>query len=204
MAVSMDKSALMRLVPVAIFAALAVAFAIALYSGDPSKLPSALVGKAVPQTTFPPVEGLAASGKPVPGFTTADLARGKPTVVNFWASWCAPCVEEYPLLDEIKSTAGVDIYGVNYKDSAAAARRFVGRFGNPFTAVGTDATGRSAIDWGVYGMPETFVVDGNGVAVFKHVGPITEESLKSKLLPAIEKAKTASASPAPATPATKP
>ncbi len=187
------RSGLLRLLPVLIFAAVAGFFAIALRSGDPSLLPSTLVGKPAPQTVFPPIEGLETNGKPEPGFATSDLAKGKVSVVNYWASWCEPCVEEHPLLEQLKTTANVDIYGVNYKDQTAAARRFIGRFGNPFTAVGTDAQGRAAIDWGVYGTPETFVVNGRGEIVYKHVGPISSESLATKLLPAIEKAR---ASPA--------
>jgi cytochrome c biogenesis protein CcmG/thiol:disulfide interchange protein DsbE len=177
--------------PVMIFAVLAGFFAVALRSGDPSLLPSTLVGKPAPPTVFPPLEGLESGGKPQPGFSSADLAKGKVSVVNYWASWCAPCVEEVPLLEQLKSTAGVDIYGINYKDQNAAARRFIGRFGNPFVAVGTDADGRAAIDWGVYGTPETFIVNGRGEVIYKHVGPITAESLTTKLLPIIEKAKAA-------------
>ena len=107
-----------------------------------------------------------------------------------------PCIEEHPFLVKLKNMADVDIYGINYKDRADAARRFIGRFGNPYTAVGTDAQGRAAIDWGVYGTPETFVVNGKGQIVYKHVGPISEAALTSKLLPAIEKARTAAGSTA--------
>jgi cytochrome c biogenesis protein CcmG, thiol:disulfide interchange protein DsbE len=189
--VAEGKSNLLRLLPVVIFAILAGLFAMALRSGDPSRLPSTLVGKPVPQTVFPPIEGLESNGNPEPGFSSTDLAKGKVSVVNYWASWCEPCVEEHPFLEQLKSAAGVDIYGVNYKDQTAAARRFIGRFGNPFTAVGTDADGRAAIDWGVYGTPETFIVNGKGEVIYKHVGPITAESLQAKLLPIIEKAKAA-------------
>jgi cytochrome c biogenesis protein CcmG/thiol:disulfide interchange protein DsbE len=178
------------LLPVLFFAVVAGFFAMALRSGDPSLLPSTLVGKDVPQGVFPPIEGLeTATGQPEAGFTSADLAKGKVSVVNYWASWCVPCIEEHPFLEKLKSTAGVDIFGINYKDRADAARRFIGRFGNPYTAVGTDAQGRAAIDWGVYGTPETFVVNGKGQIVYKHVGPISEQSLNTKLLPAIEKAR---------------
>jgi cytochrome c biogenesis protein CcmG/thiol:disulfide interchange protein DsbE len=166
-------------------------FAFALTSGDPSKLPSALIGKPVPQTEFPALEGLQNANAPVPGFTSAELGHGKVSVVNFWASWCGPCVEEQPLLIELASRADVDLYGINYKDQTTSARRFLGRYGNPFKAVGTDANGRGAIEWGVYGMPETFVVNGNGTIAYKHVGPISKESLEAKLLPAIEAAKAA-------------
>jgi cytochrome c biogenesis protein CcmG/thiol:disulfide interchange protein DsbE len=172
-------------VPLMIFIAMAGLFAFALTSGDPSKLPSALIGRPVPQTDFPALEELLDNGKPVPGFHAADLAKGKVSVVNFWASWCGPCIEEHPLLIELKDRSGVDIYGVNYKDQPEAGRRFIGRYGNPFTAVGTDRSGRNAIEWGVYGMPETFVIDGEGKIAFKHVGPISKDSLEKKLLPAI-------------------
>lgn len=184
------RSNYLRLLPVVIFVVIAGFFALALRSGDPSLLPSTLVGKPVPKTTFPPIEGLeTAPGKPEAGFTSADLAKGKISVVNYWASWCVPCVDEHPMLEKLKDEAGVDIYGINYKDQASAARRFLGRYGNPFTAVGTDAQGRAAIDWGVYGTPETFVVNGKGDVIYKHVGPITDESLQTKLLPIIAKAK---------------
>lgn len=190
MTVAQGRSNYLRLLPVVVFVVIAGFFAMALRSGDPSLLPSTLVGKPVPQTTFPAVEGLeVAAGKSEPGFTSADLAKGKISVVNYWASWCVPCVDEHPMLEQLKAESGVDIYGVNYKDQAAAARRFLGRYGNPFTAVGTDADGRAAIDWGVYGTPETFVVNGKGHVIYKHVGPITPESLKTKLLPIIAKAK---------------
>lgn len=184
----------LRLMPVVVFAVVAGFFAMALRSGDPSRLPSTLVGKPVPETAFPPLEGLQSGGKPEPGFNSADLARGKVSVVNYWASWCQPCVEEHPFLEQLKEQAGVDIYGVNYKDQTDAARRYIGRYGNPYSAIGTDASGRAAIDWGVYGTPETFVVNGKGEVVYKHVGPISAESLKTKLLPIIEKAKAGAAS----------
>jgi len=187
--VNQRRSVILRLLPVLIFAAVAGFFAMALRSGDPSLVPSTMLGREVPKGVFPPIEGLMSNGKPEPGFESADLAKGRVSVVNFWASWCVPCVEEHPLIEKLKSTTDVDIYGVNYKDRADAARRFIGRFGNPYTAVGTDLQGRAAIDWGVYGTPETFVVNGKGQIVYKHVGPISEESLKAKLLPAIEKAR---------------
>ncbi len=172
-------------VPVVLFAALVALFAFALTSGDPSRLPSALIGKPVPAMEFPPLEGLTDVGKPVPGFSSADLTKGGVSVVNFWAAWCAECAGEQELLIELKARTGAPIYGVNYKDDPVAARRFLGRYGNPFKAVGTDKAGRSAIEWGVYGMPETFVVNGKGEIAYKHVGAITAESLETKLLPAI-------------------
>jgi cytochrome c biogenesis protein CcmG/thiol:disulfide interchange protein DsbE len=181
--------------PVIGFAALAALFAFALTSGDPSRLPSALLGKPVPAMQFPALEGLLDAGRPVPGFASADLGKGSVSVVNFWAAWCTECAAEQDLLLDLKARTGVPIYGVNYKDDAVAARRFLGRYGNPFKAVGTDKAGRSAIEWGVYGMPETFVINGRGEIAYKHVGAITPESLATKLIPAIAQA-TSAANPA--------
>lgn len=172
--------------PLAIFVALATIFAFALKSGDPSKLPSALIGKPVPAIALAGIDGLLDGGRPVGGFASADLAAGQVSVVNFWASWCVPCVQEHPLLVALKEKTGVKLYGVNYKDQAAAARRFLGRYGNPFAAVGVDGDGRAAIEWGVYGMPETFVIDAKGRIAYKHVGPISAETLESKIIPAIK------------------
>ena len=175
--------------PLAIFMVLAALFAFALRAGDPSKLPSALIGKMVPATELKPLEGLVdGAGRPVGGFTSLDLAQGEVSVVNFWASWCIPCVEEHPVLVRLKEKTGVRVFGINYKDQPAAARRFLGRYGNPFVAVGVDGNGRTAIEWGVYGMPETFIVDGKGRIAFKHVGPITAEALEAKIIPAIRAA----------------
>jgi cytochrome c biogenesis protein CcmG/thiol:disulfide interchange protein DsbE len=179
------------LAPLLVFGAMALMFLYALSAGDPSKLPSALIGKPVPAVSLPAVEGLAGPTGPVPGFSAADLARGEPVVVNFWASWCPPCVAEHPLLIDLVKRTGVTLYGVNHKDQADAARRFLNRYGNPFKAVGADGSGRAGIDWGVYGMPETFVVDGKGRIAYKHVGPLTAESLEKKLIPAIAAARSA-------------
>ncbi len=187
-------------VPVAIFGVVAALFAFALTSGDPSKLPSALIGKPVPQFTFEPLAGVEGQGPPLPGFSAADLAGGQVTVVNFWASWCVPCVEEHPLLVELSEKEGIKVFGVNYKDQPDAARRFLSRYGNPFAALGTDSNGRGAIEWGVYGMPETFVVKGDGKIAYKHVGPMTRASLAEKILPAIRAAATAPPSPRAAQP----
>lgn len=174
--------------PLAIFAVLAMLFALALSSGDPSKLPSALIGRPAPSITLAALEGLNDGARTVEGFSSADLATGEVSVVNFWASWCAPCVQEHPLLVALKERTGVKLYGVNYKDQAATARRFLGRYGNPFTAVGVDASGRAAIDWGVTGMPETFIVNGKGEIVYKHIGPISAQTLESRIIPKVRAA----------------
>lgn len=176
--------------PVVAFAALAALLYVRLYSGDPQALPSALIGKPAPDLTLPALDGLSAEGKPVPGFARAELAAGEVTVVNMWASWCGPCRIEHPSLIALQKD-GVRMFGVNYKDNPENARRFLGGLGNPFSHVGVDADGRAAIEWGVYGVPETFVVDGKGRIAFKHVGPIADEAAVAKLKAAIEKAKAA-------------
>jgi cytochrome c biogenesis protein CcmG, thiol:disulfide interchange protein DsbE len=178
------------ILPLAVFGVLALIFAFALRTGDPSKLPSALIGRTAPAIALAPLEGLSDGERPVDGFAAADLAAGHVSVVNFWASWCVPCVQEHPLLVALKERTGARLYGINYKDQAAAARRFLGRYGNPFVAVGVDGNGRAAIEWGVYGMPETFVVNGKGEIVYKHIGPITPEALETKIIPAIRAAET--------------
>ncbi len=178
-------------VPLVIVIMLAVLFAVSLRSGDPSRLPSALIGKPAPTFTLPALEGVAANGRAIPGFSTADLATGEPTVVTVWASWCAPCVQEQPTLIDFKNRNKVRLFGINYKDEPANANRFLARLGNPFDAIGADRSGRVAIDWGVYGVPETYVVDGKGQIVFKLVGPATSEALAKQILPAIEQAKSA-------------
>jgi cytochrome c biogenesis protein CcmG/thiol:disulfide interchange protein DsbE len=163
---------LIHLLPVLVFAALAALFLLRLYSGDPSRVPSALIGRPVPDFALPPVAGLAAAGQPVPGLSSADLKGGKATLVNVWASWCAPCRQEHPALTELAKDASIRLVGVNYKDNPENARRFLGQLGNPFAAVGADPNGRAAIDWGVYGVPETFVVAPDGTIRYKHIGPI--------------------------------
>jgi cytochrome c biogenesis protein CcmG, thiol:disulfide interchange protein DsbE len=173
--------------PLAIFCALAMIFALALRSDDPSKLPSALIGKQAPQNELEGLPGGADGSDVLRGFRSDELRQGHASVVNFWASWCGPCEEEHPLLLALKAD-GVRVYGINYKDQTSAARRFLQRHGNPYTAVGVDGNGRTAIEWGVYGMPETFVVDGKGVIVYKQVGPITAEALQTRLIPAIRSA----------------
>jgi cytochrome c biogenesis protein CcmG/thiol:disulfide interchange protein DsbE len=179
------------LLPIAMFIALAALLGYALSSADPSKLPSALLGKPAPATELPGLPGLVAGGQPVPGITAADLARGDVTVVNFWASWCLPCVQEHPILTELKKRTNVRMLGINHKDPDPGGLKFLLRHGNPFDAVGVDGNGRASIEWGVYGMPETFVVDGRGRIAYKHVGPITPELMTRVLIPAIEKAKSA-------------
>jgi cytochrome c biogenesis protein CcmG, thiol:disulfide interchange protein DsbE len=183
------RKRVIALLPVVLFGVLALMFFFALRTGDPSKLPSTLIGKLAPRLELAALEGLNDNGVNVPGITPADLTRGTPVIVNFWASWCAPCVGEHPLLIILKEKTGVPLIGVNYKDQAVGARRFLGRYGNPFNAVGVDPNGRAAIEWGVYGMPETFILDAQGRIAHKHIGAITPEALENVLIPAIEKAR---------------
>ncbi len=173
--------------PLVVFAGLAAIFWFRLGDGDPSRLPSALIGHAAPKTALPPVSGLVAGGMPVPGLDPAMLL-GKVSVVNVWASWCVPCHEEAPLLDVLAKDRRLQLVGINYKDAPDNARRFLGRYGNPFNMVGADANGRASIEWGVYGVPETFVVGRDGVIAYKLVGPITPDNIDAVLKPEIDKA----------------
>lgn len=184
---------LLVLLPLIAFVALAALFYGRLFSGDPSRIPSALIGRPAPALDLPPLEGLTRDGQPVPGLTSAGL-KGEVTVLNVFASWCVPCRDEHPFLVELSKMPGFRLVGLNYKDEAENARRFLGRFGNPYAAVGVDAGGRAAIDWGVYGVPETFVIGKDGRIAYKFIGPIDAQGLKERLLPEIEKAKAAPAS----------
>ena len=159
-------------IPLVIFIGLASIFMKQLSSGkDASAIPSALIGKPAPAATMPHVAGLKLGQKDVPGFSGDDFA-GTISVVNVFASWCVPCRAEHPLLMELSERSGIQIIGINYKDKAENAVRFLGQLGNPYSHVGSDEAGRAVIDWGVYGVPETFLVDGDNTIVFKHVGPL--------------------------------
>jgi len=190
--VSQDQPAkgrrrLVVLLPLALFLALAALFFVRLGAGDVSRIPSALIGRPAPATNLPPVAGLARDGKLVPGLDAADF-KGAVTVLNIWASWCVPCHDEAPLLMKLADDPRIRVAGINYKDQADNARRFLGRYGNPFTASGADPSGRAAIEWGVYGVPETFIVGRDGRIAYKLVGPITPANLDAVLKPEIEKA----------------
>ncbi len=162
------------------FIALAILFFFRLGAGDPSQLPSVLIGKPAPAEALPPLEGLVRDGVPVPGLDPARF-RGNITVVNVWASWCVPCRDEAAQLMKLSNDKRFHIAGINYKDETENARRFLGRFGNPYAAVGVDKAGRAAIDWGVYGVPETFILGREGKIVFKLVGPVTEQNFPAFL-----------------------
>jgi len=175
------------LAPLVVFLALVALFLIRLYSGDPSRIPSALIGHPAPQTDLPPVAGLERNGAAVPGIDAASF-KGAVTVVNVWASWCVPCHDEAPLLLRLAQDSRFRLIGINYKDEPDNARRFLGRYGNPFAAAGADLNGRAGIEWGVYGVPETFVVGRDARIAYKLVGPITADNINTVLKPEIEKA----------------
>jgi cytochrome c biogenesis protein CcmG, thiol:disulfide interchange protein DsbE len=175
------------LVPLILFAGLTALFLVRLNAGDPSLIPSALIGRPVPPTALPPIAGLKRDGAAVPGLDPESF-KGAITVVNVWASWCVPCHDEAPLLMQLAQDRRLRVVGINYKDDPDNARRFLGRYGNPFAAAGADQNGRTAIDWGVYGVPETFVIGRDARIAYKLVGPITPENFQSVLVPQIDKA----------------
>ena len=169
------------------FGVLAALFLLRLYGEDPSRIPSALIGRPAPQTTLPALDGLTRDGATVPRLDPA-VFKGKVSVVNVWASWCVPCHDEAPLLTELGKDKRLQLVGINYKDVPENARRFLGRYGNPFSVVGVDGNGRASIEWGVYGVPETFIVGRDGTIVYKLVGPITPQNVDRVLKVEIEKA----------------
>jgi len=175
------------LLPLVAFLALAALFLYRLGAGDPSQLPSALIGHPAPKTDLPPLAGIERDGKAVPGLSNANFT-GAVTLVNVFASWCVPCRDEVPFLKQLSKDKRIQLVGINYKDAPADARRFLARFGNPFMAAGVDSTGRTSIDWGVYGVPENFLIGRDGTIAYKLVGPITAENLTKVLEPEIEKA----------------
>ncbi len=172
----------LALIPVVLFAVLGVFFYVSLQDGGDDTLPSVLVGRPAPDTDLAPLADRPDhQGAETDGLASSDLADGTVKLVNFWASWCAPCRTEHPVLTALAEDEGITIHGVNYKDRPDGARRFLRALGDPFARVGVDETGRTGIDWGVYGVPETFVVDGEGHILARHVGPLTEEAWNASL-----------------------
>ncbi len=173
--------------PVIGFLVLAYFLFHSLYGQPPDLLPSALIDRPAPDFD------LAAIDDQTPGFSHADLAAGHVTVVNFFASWCVPCRAESPQLMALSKMPGITLYGFDYEErQAGAGRAFLNEHGNPFSRIVADPHGAAGINWGVYGVPETYVVDGKGVVRFKLVGQLTQSALINQLLPEIEKAKAAS------------
>jgi len=170
-------------IPLFVVVALGALLLARLYAGDPARLPSALIGKPAPSLTLPGADG-------GPGLADADLRAGHVTLVNVFGSWCVPCRDEHPLLlalvaDPAFKAAGARLVGVAQKDSPANVKKFLDELGNPYGAIGFDDSGRAGIDWGVYGVPETFIVDGKGMIAFKHIGPLAEGDVEKEILPAI-------------------
>ncbi|MGN6488505.1 MAG: DsbE family thiol:disulfide interchange protein [Devosia sp.] len=176
------KRVLLAVLPLLLLVGLVAVFALNM-DRDPSLVRSVLINKPAPAFALPAVPGTG-----VEGFDTASL-KGEVTVVNVFASWCIPCREEHPLLERLRAETGVRIFGINQKDAPENAVAFLTELGNPYQRIGGDTDNRVSIDWGVYGVPETFIVNAAGVITFKHVGPISPESLEKEVIPAIEKAK---------------
>ena len=177
----MAKLSPLMLAPPLIFAGLAAMFWFGMAREDPDQLPSALEGRQAPAVEVTQL------GPDAP-FTDEDLRQDDVTLVNFWASWCAPCRVEHPNLEALAAT-GLTIYGVNYKDKPDNAMGFLEELGNPYVGMGADESGRMGLNWGLYGVPETSVIDGAGNIVLRHAGPITQRVMDSSILPAIEKAR---------------
>ena len=170
--------------PIAGFALLAFFLFKSLWAPAPSLVPSALLDKPAPRLVLPALDGRSAA------FTPSDLAAGHVSVINVFASWCAPCRTEADQLAQVAKLPGVALYGLAQKDKPAATRAFLDEVGDPFARIARDDDGRASIEWGVYGVPETFVVDGEGIIRLKYVGPLSDDVVKDQLVPAIQAAQT--------------
>jgi cytochrome c biogenesis protein CcmG, thiol:disulfide interchange protein DsbE len=178
------RRSLMALVPLALFLALSGVFLMQLMSGrDTQTLPSALIGQPVPVTNLPPIAALGTT----PGIAPEDF-KGRVTILNVFASWCAPCRDEHPVLMELAKDQRFQLIAINYKDKPENAAAFLGELGNPFAKIGADVSGRAGIDWGVYGVPETYVIGPDGMIRYKHVGPLDAAAVENEILPEVAKA----------------
>ena len=177
----MAKVSPLMIAPPLIFAALAVMFYVGMNRDDPNALPSAIAGNPAPPVALTDLGD-------EPAFTDETLRQPGVKLVNYWASWCAPCRAEHPNLTAL-AEEGIPIYGINYKDKPENALDFLAELGNPYAAMGADASGRTALDWGLYGVPETYVIDGEGKIVLRFAGPITQRVLEKTIRPAIEGSK---------------
>lgn len=171
---------LSALIPLGIFAAIAVALFVGL-SLNPRDIPSALIDKPVPEFSLPGLDERGDERR----LATSDLKTGEMRIVNIFASWCGPCREEHPQLMDLQAR-GVILHGINYKDVPANAADFLAKLGDPYDKVGVDRTGRVSIDFGVYGVPETYIISGDGRVLYKHVGPLTAQDVTDKILPVLE------------------
>jgi cytochrome c biogenesis protein CcmG, thiol:disulfide interchange protein DsbE len=173
---------LSALIPVIVFGAIAVILWRGLFS-DPKFIPSVLINKPVPEFNLSAVEGMQR-----PGLSHADLKKGNVTIVNIFASWCVPCREEQPLLMSLSANKDIHLVGINEKDAPADARKFLETYGNPFTAIGSDIDGRTTINFGSYGVPETFVVDGTGIIRYKVIGGLGPSMADGTFVKEVQKA----------------
>lgn len=174
----MRRRNVLAFLPLAVAAVLGVVLAWGL-TRDPSNLPSTLISKPVPDFALPPVKGRTV------GLSSTDL-KGEVSLVNVFASWCVACRAEHPLFMKLAAQGTVPLHGLNYKDQPDDAAKWLDSLGDPYTRTGADISGRVAIDWGVYGVPETFVIGADGRVAYKHIGPVSEEALTGTILPLVE------------------
>jgi cytochrome c biogenesis protein CcmG/thiol:disulfide interchange protein DsbE len=180
---------LLRFAPVALFAIIGVLFAWHLWGGVSGELPSVRIDKPAPKFDLPTLQSALAEQSDGARLTTADLATGDVVLVNFWASWCVPCRVEHPKLMAIAASGDVQLFGIAYGDDPRKSQKFLDDLGDPFVQVAVDETRRIGLIWGLTGVPETFVLTADGRVAFKHVGPIQNDDLETKILPAIEAAR---------------
>lgn len=164
-------------IPLAVFALVAGLLALGLRH-DPRTLPSVMIDKPLPVFDLPALDAIGA-----PGLANTDIGQGEPALINFFASWCVPCRAEHPYLMALAGRDDFALHGINYKDPPDEARAFLGQLGNPYARIGADATGRTAIDFGVYGVPETYVISADGRILYRHVGPLRAEDVSETILP---------------------
>ena len=182
------KTNLAVFIPGIVFFLIVILFAVMMFrpGRDASEIPSMLIGKPAPDLVLPAIDGLTGpDGKPLPGFDPAQFPD-EPVLVNVWASWCVPCRQEHPLLMALANDEGVTIAGLNYKDKNANALQFLAGLGNPYAMAGEDNSGRAAIEWGVYGVPESFIIGTDGTVLYKYTGPLTPEAVRTEILPRLK------------------
>ena len=190
------------LAPIIVFSVLALIFLVQLLRGGSSgEIASVLIDRPAPLTDLPPLEGMTANGAQIPGINNATFA-GEITVLNVWGSWCAPCRAEHPYVLALGNDERIQVVGLNQRDATNNAIAFLMEVGNPYDAIGADLNGRASIDWGVYGVPETFLIDRNGIVRYKMIGPMNERRYREEMLPEVEAL--LAEQPAPAAPAAAP
>ncbi len=178
------------LLPLLVFLGIAAFFVWGLVKGDPRRLPSVLIGKPVPEFNLPPLQGATYDGAPVPGLSSADLKKIPGVkLVSFFASWCTGCRAEHPFLMELARRRIIPLVGIAYKDPEAKSLAWLNELGNPYSRIGVDRKGRTGIDFGVYGIPESFFVNSEGRIIYKYIGPLDARAWQKIVVPELEKAK---------------